>query len=172
MHHVVYRKQKAAAQLFIALICILFSAGLFTLAFLDFKLPLSLRIALAAAACIGFAYCGSNLVVSCRALTARNNRILSYDDETLWNEYGLHAAWTDVADIRVEQGRVGILFIPVFPKFVVLFKDGTSKKVDTFHVLSDQEMNEWRLHLKRQQKSIQAKSKTGDSSGKNEMREA
>ncbi|WP_289356098.1 hypothetical protein [Paenibacillus sp. S-12] len=155
MHHVVYRKQKAVAQLFIALICILFSAGLLTLAILDFKLTLSLRIALAAAACIGFAYCGSNLVVSLRALTARNNKILSYDDETIWNEYGLRAAWTDVADIRIEQGRVGILFIPVFPKFVVLFKDGSSKKVDNFHTLSDQEMIEWRMHMKRHQKSIQ-----------------
>lgn len=171
MHHVVYQKQKAAAQLFIAFICILFSAGLIVLAVLDFKLPLSLRIALAATACIGFAYCGSNLVVSVRALTAGTNILLTYDQETIWNEYGLRAAWADVVDIRVEQGRVGILFVPVFPKFVVVLKDGTSRKVETFHVLTDQEMNDWRIRLKQHQKAVQGKAEAAEQSMPLEMKE-
>ncbi|WP_019422715.1 hypothetical protein [Paenibacillus sp. OSY-SE] len=152
MQRVYYRRQVVAARFFASLLC---AAGIVVLTYAAFTvtMPASVRFGALAAAMIGYSYFGSNMVCSFIALLKPDNALFYYDETSLWNERDWKIGWEDVSDITIEGARVGILFRPIFPTFNFQLTDGSQLKINTYNAMTELEMKEWKVKLKRQQKA-------------------
>lgn len=147
MEYVCYRRRVAAVKLLVSMLGLAGAAGLIYVALYG-SVSLSVRIAAWAAALIGIGYFGSNLVLSFLALIRPRNILFHYDESAVWNEGAQPVPWAQVKEITAEGARVGILFKPEFPKFLLRLEDGSRIEIRTYNAMTEHEMNEWTRRMR------------------------
>ncbi|WP_028546110.1 hypothetical protein [Paenibacillus taiwanensis] len=145
-----YQKSNVRWKWLLAFAAVCGCVGL-TYAALMMDLMLTRRFVAAVIALMGFSFFGTFLIVGTRALIRSEQVLFAYKDEGLLAGDTV-VLWGDIRQVRVEHTRIGILFQPIFPKFVFLLKNGQQVVWNTQYLLSHQEMRRWTEALQREVK--------------------
>ncbi|MDK8182240.1 DUF5381 family protein [Paenibacillus sp. UMB4589-SE434] len=136
-----YQKSNVGWKWLFAFAAVCGCVGL-TYAALMMDLMLTRRFVAAVIALMGFSFFGKFLIVGIRALISSEQVLFSYKEEGLLAGDKV-VLWGDIRQVRVEHTRIGILFQPIFPKFIFLLKNGQQVVWNTQYLLSHQEMRRW-----------------------------